>query len=209
MWSNRLKIAERFVRAVASSLVLISIASGNATGQDADSRRSHGVHAVLGVSVFPSYIVEDRHTRQWGPALSVHLGTTRNTWLEIGYAYVPQSTTTASSSPRLHVVRGMYSASLPTGTESPVRVSLSGGAAVLKLDAQTVDCGPFPLCAEWSPNSGTRFAPVLAAGIEVRPLDRLALVGGVRAYHPLGDSWSPAGDEDLLAEITAGLSVSF
>jgi hypothetical protein len=180
-----------------------------AEAQSTESDQAVHVETGVGASYFLSYVTEDAQTRYWGLSLSAQFWKQPTKRIELGYTYVPQRTTSSSAAPVLHAVRAMVLRS--TAPEAGPFLRLAGGlgAAVLIVDAQTIDCGDFPLCSEWAPGDGTRFAPAATGSVTVSPSRRVQLFGELRGYYALGDAWSAAGSPRLLTETGIGLRVIF
>lgn len=175
-------------------------------------RPDHSLHFQPGVAVsyFPAYAYEDSRTRQWGVSFLGLLTGGSGNGLEFGYTYVPQSETTGSSAPRLHAFRLMVVGSSQQSVDFPVRITGGLGGAVLRLKPQSINCGDFPLCAEWAPQEGTRQAIAGSLGIALNLLGPLTASADARAYRLVGgESWRPDGDPNWLSEVSLGVRYRF
>lgn len=199
--------SNRSMLMVAIALVGLGFSPTTVAAQGPAAERPVRVEMGAGLSYFPSYVLDDAETRQWGVALVARLGRTAGRHLELAYTHVPQRTTTSSAAPRLHAVRAMLAASAAIPPGARVRLTGALGVAALKVDAQPIDCGGFPLCDEWAPRDGTRVAPVAGVGTTVHMGRRLRVFGEGRAYRPMGDAWSAAGDPAWLTEVSLGIGL--
>lgn len=183
----------RFIELV----IVTSLGASTLTAQPTGAAR---FELSAGVSHFAQYVSADAQTRQTGPtvALVARLrASDKASKMELAYTTVRQKTTTASAAPRLDVARisfGWQQALEPAG-----RVSFdpSLGAAWLHVDAQTVDCGAYPLCSEWAPYDASLLAGVVGLGLSGQ-LGRLwTLRAGGIGYLPVS-TWQPGGWQSLL-----------
>lgn len=190
-----------------TAIIAIATATSGVLAQGSGTADPTGVKAGVAVGYFPGYVMEDARTQQWGVSALVQLVLTARGRFEVAYTHVPQKSTTASAAPRLHAFRAMVVLSYPISHDGRFRFAGSAGLSGLKVDAQRIDCGPFPLCDESAPRDGTRISPVGGIGLELELADRLDVFSDVRVYRPLGETWSPNGDPEWLSEIGAGIRV--
>ena len=158
-----------------------------------------------GVSYFPSYVSRGPETQQWGVEVLGRLLGASPVGLEVGYSHVPQHTTASDAAPRLHAFRVMAVDARLLDPARTLLLSWGLGLSALSIKAQQIDCGNFPLCSEWSPNSGTRIGPVGVAGAQLQLGGRAYASIDFRATRPIGGEWSPARDPDWVTEVSAGL----
>lgn len=160
-----------------------------------------------GISHFAQYVSKDARTNQTGGTIELRLPRARGSAVELAYTVVPQATTTASSAPRLHVGRLGVSWASPLDGVGRVVLHRSLGGALLGVDAQTVDCGDFPVCDEWAPRDALLAAAAIGAGLR----RQLGLHSAIRAdglaYLPIG-TWQTDGWRSLV-ELRLVLSAAF
>lgn len=202
------KAVLRRAACVASLCVTIAAPTArHAEAQEAVSTPLGRIAAQVGAGYFPSYVAEDSQTRKWGMDFSVRFGPATGAGLEVGYAYVPQASTTSSSAPRLHAFRVMVLGSMHAGPDSPVILTGGLGVAALVVRAQWIDCGDYVLCSEWAPRSGTWMALGGELGTVVKIWSRLNGLLEVHLFRAPGEAWSAAGTPHWISETSAGVSV--
>lgn len=158
-------------------------------------------------SYFPLYVADDAQTQRKGIDVGARIGRSSGLGLKLGYTYVPQETTTSSSAPRLRAVRALVSGSVRLEPNSSVTLFGGVGAARVTVETQHIDCGDFPVCAEWAPRSGTWTLPTVEVGAVVEVWDRIGWLLQATFLIPHGEAWSGQGDADALAQFSTGVSV--
>ena len=176
------------------------VASGlGASTLSAQAVAAPRVELSAGISHFAQYVSTDADTRRTGPtvALLVRSQSASEPSVELAYTTVRQQATTTSAAPRLDL--GRLSLAWAVALDSAERVALvpSLGAAWLWLDAQTIDCGEFPLCSEWAPYDASMFAGVLGLGLRGQLGRRWILRAAGQGYLPF-EAWEAGGRQTLL-----------
>lgn len=174
-----------------------------------DTTSGHRAHVTAQVSAgyFPLYVTEDTHTRRWGVDVGARIGPRTGVGLGLGYTYVPQATTSASSAPRLRAVRVLLLGSVRASPRSPVSLRGGVGAARVAVRTQRIDCGDFPPCGEWAPRSGTWTLPVVECGVRVEAGNAVSGLFEMDLFMPHGTTWSALGRPRALAQFRTGVSV--
>lgn len=193
------------LRTMVAATMMLLMAAASASAQMVGP--SSYIGAGVGISYFPSYITEDSYTRQWGPALQLYFHGESGRRLELGYAYVPQSSTTSSAAPRMHAARLMVAATTPFVPGSNVRLTGSFGVVGIRINAQQIDCGTFPLCAEWAARDDQRIGLAFAGGLESNVRNRFDVFADLRTYRQFGEPSSPGNGPRWLQEIGAGMRI--
>jgi hypothetical protein len=163
-----------------------------------------------GISHFAQYVSADASTRQAGPTVALLFRSQSSASgpdVELAYTTVRQKATTASAAPRLDVSRVSLGWPLPLDSAARLALVPSLGAAWLRVDAQTIDCGEFPVCSEWAPYDASLVAGVLGLGLRGQLSHRWTLRAAGMGYLPLED-WQAKGRQSLL-ELRLTLGANF
>jgi hypothetical protein len=177
-------------------------------GQEVTTRRPLQLAPQISASYFASYVSDDAQTRRWGIDVGARIGAPTGAGIELGYTYVPQAATTSSAAPRLRVFRILLLGSVRPGPASAVKLTGGVGVAKLTVRTQQIDCGDFPLCAEWAPRSGSWIVPAMEVGAALKIWSRIEGLLDVHLLIPHGEAWSATGDPKWLGQLSAGASIS-
>lgn len=196
-------------RRAALALVLCMTAAGSLplAAQESTVPSVLLVTPQISASYFPSYVSEDAWTRRRGIDVGARIGPGSGLGVKVGYTYVPQATTTSSSAPRLHAVRVLLSGAARLEPHSRLTLWGGVGAARVTVEAQGIDCGDFPLCAEWAPRSGNWILPAVEVGAGVRVWRRIGWLVEAGVLIPRGEAWSAEGDPGALVRLGTGVAI--
>ena len=175
--------------------------------QEVNSKGPIQLTPQVAASYFPLYVTDDTQTQRKGIDVGARIGPKSGLGLKLGYTYVPQATTTSSSAPRLRALRVLLSGSVRLEPNSSATLFGGVGAARVTVETQQIDCGDFPVCAEWAPRSGTWTLPTIEVGAVVEVWDRIGWLLQANLLIPHGEAWSAERDPGALGQFSTGVAV--